>query len=128
MRLATSASIGYRPDSTKDLDYYYHRDVVKGFTKAQDLYSLGVVLLEIVMWRPWSTKVPSERKKGWKTIRDVFWEHVEKKLPSEMGSVYAGVVMLCLDMSLEGLNDMKLAGEISNNIIAKLQYCRAGSY
>ncbi|KAE9365426.1 hypothetical protein N431DRAFT_430928 [Stipitochalara longipes BDJ] len=124
-RVATSASIGYRPDGKKDLDYYYHPDVVKGFTKAQDLYSLGVVLLEIAMWRPLSTKIPVERKQDLKAIRDVFLEHAKKKLPSEMGDVYADVVILCLDMSLEGLNDVELAGEVSNNVITKLQYCRA---
>ena len=124
-RLATSASIGYRPDGTKDLDYYHHPDVINGFTKAQDLYSLGVILLEIAMWRPLSTKIPPEKKKDLKAIRNLFLQDAEKNLPSEMGSVYANVVLLCLGMSLEGLEDMEFAGEVSNNIIAKLQYCRA---
>ena len=35
-----------------ELDLYYHPEVTKGWSKVKDIYSLGVVLIEIAFWRP----------------------------------------------------------------------------
>lgn len=39
-------SIIYRPAGDPEIDYYYHSAAAKGFTKALDLYSIGVVSLK----------------------------------------------------------------------------------
>ncbi|OAQ89060.1 prion-inhibition and propagation domain-containing protein [Purpureocillium lilacinum] len=73
-RPAGDASLEGRPTGVPELDYYYHPEVViavpvssssssgsygsggsggaGGWTKARELYSLGVVLLEVAHWRP----------------------------------------------------------------------------
>ncbi|UNI16874.1 hypothetical protein JDV02_003270 [Purpureocillium takamizusanense] len=79
-RPAGDASLEGRPTGVPELDYYYHPEVVSsssssragngngngngngdgdgngggggGWTKARELYSLGVVLLEVAHWRP----------------------------------------------------------------------------
>ncbi|KAF2113320.1 hypothetical protein BDV96DRAFT_601492 [Lophiotrema nucula] len=89
-------SIGYRPSGAQPLDYYYHPDVVSGFTKVLDLYSLGVVLLEIAFWRPLGARIPKDRVGSLESIRQVFLDAVGPKLDAEVGTIYADVVRKCL--------------------------------
>ncbi|OTB16020.1 hypothetical protein K445DRAFT_22338 [Daldinia sp. EC12] len=44
------SSIAYTPLADRSIEYYYHPDADRGFTKKRDLYSLGVVLFEIGRW------------------------------------------------------------------------------
>ncbi|KAK3691992.1 hypothetical protein B0T22DRAFT_446144 [Podospora appendiculata] len=45
-------SLESRPVGKPELDMYYHPEVASGWTKVKEIYSLGIVLLEIAYWRP----------------------------------------------------------------------------
>ncbi|ETS85791.1 hypothetical protein PFICI_03816 [Pestalotiopsis fici W106-1] len=102
-RPQSSESLSRGPLENKDLDYYYHPDVGRGFTKRRDLYGLGVILLEIGRWGLIADAV-SERnrpqdRQAWhtflmkKAVPDVGWR---------MGERYEKVVRVLLECKLPG--------------------------
>jgi len=119
-------SIGTRPTGENGLDYYYHPEVANGFSKTLDLYSLGVVLLEIALWRPLvkpedgaSLDLHHKRFVAFATSnRDI--------LDAAVGSTYAGVVRTCLQRSLP---DPKFGAEfacaVNTQIVLPLERCSA---
>ncbi|XDG07814.1 hypothetical protein ABKA04_007429 [Annulohypoxylon sp. FPYF3050] len=91
-------SLSFSPLDNKILEYYYHPDADKGFTRRLDLYSLGVVLLEIGRWGLFADrKKPFKTRKEWqeymldKGVQDLGWR---------MGKEYQGVVKTLLDCDL----------------------------
>ena len=65
------------------------------FTVLHDIYSLGVVLLEIGLWRPvCGFEDYSETEPG--GIRRSLQEHTRQRLPHYMGEAYTKAVMKCL--------------------------------
>lgn len=101
-------------DPTKLYSRYYHpaRRIedpdgrVIRFDIRHDMYSLGVVLLQIGMWLPLeriSTKVAkaldddgADLPKGVLELRDAYIDATENCLPGMVGSKYASAVMCCL--------------------------------
>jgi serine/threonine protein kinase len=75
------------------------------FTKEHDLYSLGVVLLEIGVWKTISKlfatqiKLVTERKQlpPRDTVRKWLLDIAKNDLPKEMGNTYTGAVLACLN-------------------------------
>lgn len=95
-------SLSFSPLDNKKLDYYYHPDADKGFTRRLDLYSLGVVLLEIGRWelfadrpKPFKTRKESQDYMLDKGLRDLGWR---------MGKKYQGAVKTLLTCDLP-MND-----------------------
>ncbi|KAI0897506.1 hypothetical protein F4806DRAFT_403826 [Annulohypoxylon nitens] len=91
-------SLSYSPLDNKELDYYYHPDADKGFTRTLDLYSLGVVLLEIGRWelfanrpKPFKTRKECQAYMLDKGVRDLGWR---------MGKKYQGAVETLLNCDL----------------------------
>ncbi len=123
-------SIDYRPTGKNPLDYCYHPDVINGFTKAMELYSLGVILLELASWESLSEKiVETEQKKKKKLesleeIKSLFLESTETSLAAVMESIYANVVKACLNCSLPE-DDEEYACAMATCTISKLALCRA---
>lgn len=119
-------SIGYRPIGEKGLDYYYHPDVVNGYTKTLDLYSLGVVLLEIAFWRPLVSKIPKHEAKSLESIRDLFVKTAEDKLDAVVGKIYADVVRTCLICDFPNpASGAEFACAMNSEIVLQLEQCRA---
>lgn len=119
-------SIGYRPSGGNALDYYYHPNVVNGFTKTLDLYSLGVVLLEIAFWKPLGPRIPKDKAKSLESIRELFIQTAEEKLDSEVGKLYADVVRACLKCTLPNPKyGAEFACAMNTEILLQLQQCKA---
>ncbi|CAN9392058.1 unnamed protein product [Alternaria alternata] len=119
-------SLGLRPNGQNSLDYYYHPDVINGFSKTLDLYSLGVVLLEIAYWRPLGPKIPSKDKKSLDSIHKLFVESADQRLDAAVGSIYAGVVRTCLQRKLQDTDlGAEFACAVNTEIVLQLERCVA---
>ncbi|CAI6337835.1 unnamed protein product [Periconia digitata] len=70
----------------------------KPFTKIHDIYSLGVVLLEIGLWRPVLTLTTDgfKRVKDAWTVQEYLVKKAERSLPREVGEHYKQCVSRCL--------------------------------
>ena len=86
------------------------------FSILHDIYALGVVLLEVGIWRPlsgfddFSSMAPDD-------IKNSLIEHANVRLPHYMGQDYADAVVKCLDGSLAGFlttNEQDLAPSEEN--------------
>ncbi|XXH02715.1 hypothetical protein Hte_009100 [Hypoxylon texense] len=92
------------PDLDAHLQDYQHPDYVsygQRYRFAFDYYSLGIVLLEIGLWRPlksWQTKF---RDLSMAEVRSQLIEICQERLGMRMGVVYKDVVLRCMDGSLE---------------------------
>ncbi|KAF2733375.1 hypothetical protein EJ04DRAFT_273544 [Polyplosphaeria fusca] len=126
-RDVTMQSIGYRPNGSNPLDYYYHPDVTSGFSKTLDLYSLGVVLLELALWRPLSAKIPANRKGSLEAINAVLLETVDGAgLDAEVGTVYADVVRKCLRCDFPSAKyEAEFTCAMNTEVVLQLEQCVA---
>lgn len=104
-----------RPLRPSKDDIYRHPDVVRGAAprsqKSHDIYSLGVVLVEIAYWQPIDQimGIGNARKdlKGVNKVRDrLLNERVLEKVEGFVGEVYGRVVRRCLVGGMElGVKD-----------------------
>ena len=104
IRPVSGSTVGQPLDVSEKTTLYCHPDVQKEpnieFAKIHDLYSLGVVLLEIGLWltarqilrqaRPPRPSKPSE-------IREEYIRKANSKLPLRMGQAYTEAVVACLE-------------------------------
>jgi hypothetical protein len=92
-------SIEYvQADQNPDIVLYQHPEVSRGFRKSFDLYSLGVVLFEIALWRPLKTQFGSSSaflSLGAVDRRERLIRATDA-LGGEVGAAYRDVVKLCL--------------------------------
>jgi hypothetical protein len=112
------------------------------FSMMHDVYSLGVVLLEIGLWKPFVRWGSSGRQIALKElidlfgskdgrpgdVRDRFIEMAQKFLPSKMGRKYTNVVVSCLSGNLEegiDIRDQDLAARTGigymKNVVSRLE-------
>jgi serine/threonine protein kinase len=99
------------PEPDTDLEDYQHPDYTTGgqrYRPAFDYYSLGVVLLEIGLWRPISSWKSKFRDSTAAEVRSDLIESCRARLGIKMGVVYRDVVLRCMDGSLE--DDMNVGG------------------
>lgn len=68
---------------------------------AFDYYSLGIVLLEIGLWRPLGSLLSNFRTSGLAQIRSELIKICQTRLGVKMGAVYRDAVLRCMDCSLE---------------------------
>ncbi|KAL4917859.1 hypothetical protein BDW62DRAFT_201412 [Aspergillus aurantiobrunneus] len=97
------------PDFSLERNLYRHPDRwgrPARFRKEHDIYALGVLLLEIGLWRPVSTLDPSECKFRSCTdpekVRQVFLKKAGDRLAHAMGWSYAAAAQWCLSYELDG--------------------------
>jgi serine/threonine protein kinase len=75
------------------------KDPDRPFTLLHDIYALGVVLLEVGLWRAtmgyenWDTATPADE------IQHSLEEHAKQRLPHYMGQAYTDLVVACLQGS-----------------------------
>lgn len=109
-RPAADSSLESRPADVPELDVYYHPDVVAhGWTKLREIYSLGVVLVEIALWRPvfeprFRNMSPKEVSR--KILDDIYGKFGED-LVGLVGKTFVDVVKCCLtgDFGLNNFNE-----------------------
>ncbi|KAF2821236.1 hypothetical protein CC86DRAFT_111171 [Ophiobolus disseminans] len=94
-------------DTDPERNLYRHPDRQgeprTSFTRLHDIYSLGVVLLEIGLWQTVSSivkevKVPSGRQSS---VNSILKQITKRRLAHHMGPTYAEAVLSCLDDRLE---------------------------
>jgi hypothetical protein len=109
-----------------DLDMYVHRARLSGrtgrfprFRKSFDIYSLGVVLMEIAFWEPVLALTSEDERSRMSKFETIgsggsaksWWEAIlktaVKELAPEMGNVYKDAVLFCLNASGNGPNETR---------------------
>lgn len=112
-----------RPDrSFWEFDVFQHPDLLQGqsspsYTKTYDMYSLGVVLLEVGLWEPLSVV-----GRDWTIGDSSIWPNQlldsALKIPQRLGEEYYRLVAWCL--SLKGNHVLK-NGEFSDKVLDPLE-------
>ncbi|KAJ6445019.1 prion-inhibition and propagation domain-containing protein [Purpureocillium lavendulum] len=94
------ASLEGRPTQIPELDMYYPPNVVMGasWTKFNELYSLGIVLLEIAHWRPLFEERYRRLQPGQvsRAILDDLEDKFGVDLEGLVGRVFVNVIKRCL--------------------------------
>lgn len=118
-----------------DLDMYVHRRrLVKSraqlfprYRKSFDIYSLGIVLIEIAFWEPIISLASAKDREKMEKFEDVdsdsrakeWWKAISKtakqELAAEMGAGYRDAVLYCLEGSGEA--DAKRFDEQSDQLL-----------
>ena len=122
-------------------------DTEHKFSMLHDVYSLGVVLLEIGIWKSFvRSRNGGERYVAWsllqdlidngelkegktpKDIKDRFIEMAQKLLPPKMGRIYTNVVISCLSDDVHkgaGISDNELEEKVGmgyiRNVVSRLE-------
>jgi hypothetical protein len=81
------------------------------YTMNHDLYSLGVVLLELGLWRPLTSMGLKDPKGVSGSVKDHLKKLAMSGLPVVMGTKYRDVVLFCLDIDGDG--------QISNSTVVE---------
>ncbi|KAK5634957.1 hypothetical protein RRF57_010669 [Xylaria bambusicola] len=94
---------GPAPDEDESLQDYQHPEYASTgrYRQMFDYYSLGVVLLEIGLWRPLKSWKSKFRSFGLAEIRAELIQICQARLGAKMGAVYRDVVLRCIDGSLD---------------------------
>ena len=85
------------PDRVANTD----EETIKRHTMSHDIYSLGVVLLELGLFQPLTSMESKFKNKTAETARDNLEELAKEELPSRMGDTYAKVALYCLKSTLD---------------------------
>lgn len=129
----------------EELDLYRHPDATStqwdtseyqahGYLQQYDIYSLGVVLLEIGLWYPITyikTRYDARKAKRKILQTETFPSYLRRKaaadLPSRMGQKYANTVEYCLGIKVDGNREMDAATvleELDRNVLVPLSSCQ----
>lgn len=103
------------------------------FNKIHDIYSLGVVLLELGLWKTARqmydemviekdhVKTPPKEGKLGQTVKEWYLELANRDLEHHMGSTYKKAVLLCLGGDwTKHLNLPSFADEFQNGVVQKV--------
>ena len=72
-------------------------ETIKRHTMSHDIYSLGVVLLELGLFEPLTSMESKFKSKNAETVRSNLKQLAREELPTTMGDVYIKTVMFCLE-------------------------------
>ncbi|KAK4205083.1 hypothetical protein QBC40DRAFT_65783 [Triangularia verruculosa] len=124
-RPGSDPSVG-RAASSIEFNVYRHPDrqgtVQRGHLVKHDVYSLGVVLLEIGLWQSVLKIVP--RSTSGEEIRSLLMEQCQGRLAHFVGKSYQGVVVCCLMSSYQAEFDdakgSRSAKSFHDNVVVPL--------
>ncbi|OJJ66421.1 hypothetical protein ASPBRDRAFT_49055 [Aspergillus brasiliensis CBS 101740] len=118
-----------RMDFEIEPNFYRHPDRQgdprRPFSRLHDIYALGVVLLEIGLWKTVSRLFETRIKEGQRTgklpkSRDIcaaLTSLAQRDLPKEMGSAYASAVVACLSGNFRKGSDPELSLDFSQKVV-----------
>ncbi|KAL1957502.1 hypothetical protein VTO42DRAFT_5965 [Malbranchea cinnamomea] len=110
-------------------NFYRHPDrqgyPTRQFGRLHDIYALGVVLLEIGLWRTISQLFDARIKEGQRTgklpkpkdVRTVLLTLAQRDVAKEMGERYAAAVVSCLSGDLRSSSDTELTFDFKEKVI-----------
>ncbi|OCL05378.1 hypothetical protein AOQ84DRAFT_366687 [Glonium stellatum] len=95
-------------DNDEEKNFYRHPDIQdiarSSFAKVHDLYSLGVVLLEIAVWQTARSiqeagrpQAEGNKRFNAKGMKELFIKTAKRKIPHLMGDSYLQAVLACLE-------------------------------
>ncbi|PGH20330.1 hypothetical protein AJ80_03597 [Polytolypa hystricis UAMH7299] len=95
------------------------------FARPHDIYALGVVLLEIGLWKTVSQLCDARIKEGQRTgklpkpkdVKNALLALAQSELPREMGIVYAGAVVRCLTSDFRKNSDTELSLDFREKVV-----------
>lgn len=99
------------------------------YSKVYDIYSLGVVLMEIGLFKS-AQRIVAERM-GSNTdptpndIRDVLASKAIPELKFKMGEIYAEATRICLNGYFDDIDRGSFEGEFYTNVVRRLELCSA---
>jgi hypothetical protein len=114
-----------------ELDLYRHPDHVAGYTRFCDIYSLGVILFEIGIWKSIESihERNADQLKSESDMQKYLCHNSGKALQGMMGTTYATVVRRCLtgDFGVETnqAEEDELSKAFWTKIVRELDTCRA---
>lgn len=102
------------------------------FSRGHDIYALGVVLLEIGVWKTVSQFFDKAIKDAQKTgrlpkakdVRGAFLTLAQRELPKEMGESYASAVVTCLSSKSKIDSNMELSLDFKERVVDALSIGR----
>ena len=128
---------------TASTNQLYRHPEVQGshqrrYTASDDVYSLGLVLLEIALWRPLSSFCSYDESKESTISSNIHKiKTATSTLPQKVGAIYAQAVEMCLDLGETRVQSLDESAAEWNakrldkqnqfywDIIKKLEECRA---
>lgn len=118
-----------RSDFEIEPNFYRHPDrqgvPTRQFGRMHDIYALGVVLLEIGLWRTISQLFDARIKEGERTgklpkakdVRTALITLAQRDVAKEMGEQYASAVVKCLGGDLRNASDTELSFDFKEKVI-----------
>ncbi|KAJ4209561.1 hypothetical protein NW759_013417 [Fusarium solani] len=96
------------------------------FEKSHDVYSLGVVLFEIALWKDVGSALKSYLDKGRvisSEVAQLLMDKCVKMLPHQVGAVFARCILTCLDFGskTKGLNEYETQRYFQNNVVEPMR-------
>ena len=99
------------------------------YSKAYDIYSLGVTLVELGLFRSAdrivADRLGSNADPSTTDIQDIFIKVAIPKLRFSMGETYANAACICLDGSFDNLDRACLEKEFYKEVVLMLELCSA---
>lgn len=99
-------------DENREKDLYRHPALQASnrqdsFTRVHDIYALGVVLLEIALWKTAARMVDEgtvneQQRRDARTIRRLYLKIARIEVPWRMGAAYAEAVEACIGEQYAG--------------------------
>ncbi|KAL3251973.1 hypothetical protein ABHI18_010354 [Aspergillus niger] len=118
-----------RSDFEIEPNLYRHPDrqgvPTRQFSRLHDMYALGVVLLEVGLWKTVSRLFETRIKEGQRTrklpkardVRAALISLAQRDLPKEMGSAYASAVVTCLSGDFRKGSDPELSLDFREKVV-----------
>ncbi|KAI3006765.1 hypothetical protein CBS147346_3665 [Aspergillus niger] len=118
-----------RSDFEIEPNLYRHPDrqgvPTRQFSRLHDMYALGVVLLEVGLWKTVSRLFETRIKEGQRTrklpkardVRAALISLAQRDLPKEMGSAYASAVVACLSGDFRKGSDLELSLDFREKVV-----------
>ncbi|KAH6699824.1 hypothetical protein BKA61DRAFT_621096 [Leptodontidium sp. MPI-SDFR-AT-0119] len=103
-----------------DKEYYYHPQSVVGYTKVRDLYSLGMVMLEIGRWALATKGVPKAHSQTTEMLQNYLTSHGVGDLGWRAGRRYRDVVKTLLRGELPENSDAAITQVFFVKVIQEL--------
>ncbi|KAM6509738.1 hypothetical protein FALCPG4_017386 [Fusarium falciforme] len=96
------------------------------FEKSHDVYSLGVVLFEIALWKDVGSALKSYLDKGRviaSEVAQLLMDKCVKMLPHQVGAVFARCILTCLDFGskTKGLNEYETQRYLQRNVVEPMR-------